>query len=49
MTFARDKNGKLPHEPDELAAMRYGINSKTPTKNAKKNRPVRARRRKGFL
>ena len=49
MTFARDKNGKLPHEPDELAAMRYGINSKTPTRNAKKNRPVRARRRQGFL
>ena len=49
MTFARDKNGKLPHEPDELAAMRYGINSKTPTKNAKKNRPVKARRREGFL
>lgn len=49
MTFCRDKNGKLPHEPDELAAMRYGINSKTPIKNPKKNRPVKARRRKGFL
>ena len=49
MTFSRDKNGKLPHEPDELAAMRYAINSKTPIKNAKKNKPVRARRRKGFL
>ena len=49
MTFSRDKNGKLPHEPDELAAMRYGINSRTPAKNAKKNRPVKARKRKGFL
>lgn len=49
MTFARDKNGKLPHEPDELAAMRYGINSKTPVKNYKKPKPVRARKRKGFL
>lgn len=27
-TFRRNENGKLPHEPDELAAMRYGINSK---------------------
>ena len=49
MTFSRDKNGKLPHEPDSLAAMRYGINSKTPVKNLKKNRPVKARKRKGFL
>lgn len=49
MTFSRDKNGKLPHEPDELAAMRYGINSKTPIKNAKKIKPRKARRRKGFL
>lgn len=30
MTFARDKNDKLPHEPDELAAVRYAINSKRP-------------------
>ena len=49
MTFSRDKNGKLPHEPDELAAMRYGINSKTPIKNAQRNKPVKARKRKGFL
>ena len=49
MTFSRDRNGKLPHEPDELAALRYGINSKTPVKNAKRNRPVKARKRKGFL
>lgn len=44
MTFSRDKNSKLPHEPDALAAMRYAINSKTPIKNPKKNRPVKARR-----
>ena len=49
MTFRRDKNGKLPHEPDELAAMRYAINSKKPIKNPGKNPPRRARRRKGFL
>lgn len=51
MTFSRDKNGKLPHEPDELAAMRYAINSKTPIKNFKKDPLRRARRKKkrGFL
>ncbi len=48
MTFRRDKNGKIPHEPDVLAAMRYGINSKSPTKKTT-NRPRRARRRRGFL
>lgn len=49
MTFSRDKNGKLPHENDELAALRYGINSKVPSKNATKLPPRRARRTKGFL
>lgn len=49
MTFRRDKNGKLPHEPDELAALRYGINSRRPIKNPKKNPLRRARRKKGFL
>lgn len=49
MTFRRDKKGKLPHEPDELAALRYAINSKKPIKNPTKNRPRRARKRKGFL
>jgi phage terminase large subunit len=45
MTFRRDKKGKLPHEPDVLAAMRYGINSKTPRSTAKKDPKRRARRR----
>ncbi|AGH56719.1 phage terminase large subunit [Cellulophaga phage phiST] len=48
MTFARDSKGNLPHEPDALAAMRYAINSKKPSKNAK-NPPPRKARRKGFL
>lgn len=47
MTFSRNKHGKLPHEPDELAAMRYGINSRTPMKNAGKNKPVKARKTRG--
>ena len=48
MTWSRDENGKLPHEPDVLAAMRYAINSKTPRKS---NRAVRKkiRKRKGFV
>jgi len=51
MTFRRDKKGKLPHEPDCLAAMRYGINSKTPKKNPDKNqkRSARRHRQKGFI
>lgn len=50
MTFRRDEKGKLPHEPDELAALRYAINSKKPI-NKKKLRkpPKRSARRKGFL
>lgn len=48
MTFKHDKNGKLPHEPDELAAMRYGINSKKPEKNPTKDKPRRARRLRRF-
>lgn len=47
--FSRDKKGKLPHEPDELAATRYAINSKKPIKNPGKPKPRRARRKKGFL
>lgn len=49
MTFRRDKKGKLPHEPDELAALRYAINSRRPNKNHKKPLKRRARKRKGFL
>ena len=49
MTFARDKEGKLPHEPDILAAMRYGINSKAPVKKFEKPKPRKFRERKGYL
>ena len=51
MTWKRDEKGKLPHEPDTLAALRYGINSKKPIKNPGK--PVKRRARRthdgGFL
>ena len=46
MTFRRDKNGKLPHEPDILAALRYGINSKKPLSTAEKQKPRPARRKR---
>ncbi len=49
--FSRDKKGKLPHEPDILAALRYGINSKKPIKNTGKYVPPagrKIRRKKGF-
>jgi phage terminase large subunit len=46
MTFRRDKNGKLPHEPDILAALRYGINSKKPLAVAEKVKPRPARRKR---
>lgn len=49
MTFRFDKKGNLPHEPDELAAMRYGILSKTPREGSAKNAPKRKMRKKGFL
>ena len=49
MTFKRDKNGKLPHEPDELAALRYGINSRKPLDKSKPPAKRRARRTKGFI
>lgn len=45
MTFRRDAKGKLPHEPDELAALRYGINSKKPLETPGKD-PLRKARRK---
>ncbi|UXQ88792.1 terminase large subunit [Tenacibaculum phage Larrie] len=51
MTFSENGKGELPHEPDELAAMRYGINSKKPMKKPARNKKRKARRRKtkGFL
>ena len=50
MTFQRDSKGKLPHEPDTLAALRYGILSKKPTKNPTKikKRPARRRDNSGY-
>lgn len=49
MTFRTDKKGEIPHEPDELAALRYAINSKKPLSKSKKEAPRRIRKRKGFL
>jgi phage terminase large subunit len=49
MTFRRDAKGNLPHEPDELAALRYGINSKKPLDKFVKNPVRRIRKTKGFL
>ena len=52
LTFKYDKNDKLPHEPDELAALRYGINSKKPDDNPHRRAPRPARRiapQGGFL
>ena len=50
MTFSTNKKGELPHEPDELAAVRYGINSKVPLDNTKKSSNIKRRlKRKGFL
>jgi phage terminase large subunit len=50
MTFKRDKNGKLPHEPDSLAAMRYGINSKKVEYTGSRSTTLKRRKRSvGFL
>lgn len=46
--FRRDKNDKLIHEPDELAAMRYGINSHRPMEVNSRTQ-VRVMRQKGFV
>jgi len=49
-TFARGKDGKLPHEPDELAALRYGINSKKPVTPLNENsQPFRKLSSKGYI
>ena len=47
LTWAYERD-KLPHEPDALAAMRYGINSKKPNENPNKIAPRRAMRTKGI-
>jgi len=50
MTFRRNKkDNKLPHEPDILAALRYGINSRRPLEKAQKAKPRRARRINGYI
>ena len=51
MTWKYDKNGKLMHEPDSIAAMRYGILSCNPRTDKINNapRPRRISRPKGFL
>lgn len=48
LTFSWDDKGKRPHEPDELAALRYGINSKRPVKNPSKNGALAIQRRGGY-
>lgn len=49
ITFSRDDLGKLPHEPDILAAVRYAINSRKPL-DVKEQIPLRRIRKKnGFL
>jgi phage terminase large subunit len=51
MTWKWTDKGKLPHEPDSLAAMRYGILSCNPKTDKRSNgRPLKRKaRRKGFL
>ena len=49
MTFKRDEKGKLPHEPDELAALRYGINSRKPIKNPERKKKARRKKPKGYI
>lgn len=47
-TFRRDKKDKLMHEPDELAAMRYGINSHRPSLQVNRG-SVKVNRPKGYI
>ena len=50
MTWKYNDKGQLMHEPDSVAAMRYGILSCNPkTDKANIPRPKRVGRRKGFL
>lgn len=48
-TWRRDKNDKLLHEPDELAALRYGINSHRPTEKTALRTSVRVHRPNGYI
>lgn len=47
-TFRRDKNDKLMHEPDELAALRYGVNSHRPTEPLRSG-GVRVHKQRGYV
>ena len=51
ITWSKDEKGKLPHEPDSLAAARYGILSCNPRtdKRSLGRAPKRITRRKGYL
>ena len=51
ITWSVDEKGKLPHEPDSLAAARYGILSCNPRtdKRSLGRAPRRITRRKGYL
>ena len=52
-TFARDAKDNRPHEPDELAALRYGIISKRPLHTPKKEQRIKPKRKgikfKGYI
>ena len=48
MTWQRTKGKLKEHEPDILAALRYGILSKRPSKNPKNLPKRKARRKQGF-
>lgn len=48
-SWRRDKNNKLKHEPDELAAMRYGINSHRPIEISKQRSTARVQKPKGYI
>ena len=51
ITFSKDSNGKLPHEPDTLAASRYGILSCNPRLDKRQigRGPKRFTGSKGYL
>jgi phage terminase large subunit len=48
-SWRRDKNDKLLHEPDELAAMRYAINSHRPTETTATRTSVKVHKPRGFI
>lgn len=48
LTFRRDKKDKLMHEPDELAALRYGINSHRPIQDVVRG-SVKVHKPRGYI